>query len=177
MSKNNKKTASVRTAIVPGSFDPMTVGHLDVVKRALALFDRVIVAVMNNSEKDYMFSSAERVELARLSLSGLENVEVVSSEGLTAELYASVGASALVKGVRNRTDFSYELVQADFNSGRPEHCETVILAASEKYRGISSTAVRRSLEKGRIPGKLLVPAAAGRIAELLAGRRGKGSAK
>lgn len=173
MMKEIKKSAG-RTALIPGSFDPMTAGHVELVRRALCIFDRVIVAVMNNSEKDYMFSAAERVELARLSLGGLEGVEVVSSDGLTAELYAAVGASALVKGVRNRTDFSYELIQADFNSERPERCETLLLAASEKYRGISSTAVRRSLQKGRIPGKLLEPAAAARIGELLAGRRGDG---
>lgn len=174
MSKNNKKTAAVRTAIVPGSFDPMTVGHLDVVKRALALFDRVAVAVMNNPEKEYMFTPAERLRIAELTVAGFERVFVISSDGLTAELYASLGACALVKGIRNGGELSYELMQADFNSQRPERCETIFLPASPGMRRISSTSVRRSIEKGRVPEKLLAPDAAVYIKSIAGKKAGKG---
>ncbi|MCQ2427119.1 MAG: pantetheine-phosphate adenylyltransferase [Clostridia bacterium] len=161
------KESKEKICIIPGSFDPMTVGHRELAERALLLFDRVIIAVMNNPEKKYLFSRKARVEIAKLTCSGLENVTVEASDGLTAELYEKTGASALVKGVRNQKDFSYELFQSDYNYQRPEKCETVFLPSRPGSKRISSTAVRKKLEKGTVPSGLLAPAAAAYISERL----------
>ena len=106
----------MRIAIVPGSFDPMTLGHLDIIKRAADLYDRVIVAVMINDSKRYTFSMEERTEIARLTCKDIENVEVISDAGLLADLAKRVGACAIVKGVRDEKDYEYEKEMAGIYS-------------------------------------------------------------
>ena len=102
-------------ALFAGSFHPPTNGHLDVIRRAACMFERVVVAVMVNPEKKYLLSAEERCEMLRRAAAGLDNVEVVWGTGLTAELAKKLGAGVLVRGVRNVTDMEYELQAADVN--------------------------------------------------------------
>ena len=142
---NNKK----KIAIVPGSFDPITYGHIDIVKRASAEYEKVYLAVMINPEKSYMFSLDERVRIAEKAINDLKNVEVISSEGMLWKLAEKLDADAIVKGYRNETDLEYEKKMATFND---EHCpraKTVLLKASENLENISSTLVRNELSEER----------------------------
>ena len=141
----------IRTAIIPGSFDPFTLGHLDIVKRAAGLFDRVVVAVMVNPEKAAtgMFSFAERKRIAELSVSGIPGVTVITAGGYLADLARALDACAIVKGVRNRDDYEYEQEMAVFNHERNPHCETVYLPSYGKMTEISSTLARRLILEGK----------------------------
>ena len=102
-------------ALIPGSFDPMTLGHLNIVKRACAEYDKVTVAVMINESKQYTHSIEERAEMARLTVADLPQVEVVVDRGMLVDLFDRIGADAIVKGVRNGTDFDAEHAMADIN--------------------------------------------------------------
>lgn len=140
----------MRTAICPGSFDPITLGHLDVVRRAAKLFDRVIVLVLSNGEKDRgMFAPRRRLELAKLAVDGLPNVEADLWTGLLADYARQQGACALVKGVRNGTDFDWENQMAWINQSLVEELETVLLPASPEYSWFSSTMAREMIRYGQ----------------------------
>ena len=140
----------MRTAICPGSFDPITLGHLDVVRRAAKLFDRVIVLVLSNGEKDRgMFAPRRRLELAKLAEDGLPNVEADLWTGLLADYARQQGACALVKGVRNGTDFDWEDQMAWINRSLVEELETVLLPASPEYSWFSSTMAREMIRYGQ----------------------------
>lgn len=127
-------------ALFAGSFHPPTNGHLDVIRRAACMFERVVVAVMVNSEKKYLLSAEERCEMLRRAAAGLDNVEVVWGTGLTAELAKKLGAGVLVRGVRNVTDMEYELQAADVNR-MLTGIDTIFLPARPEHRAISSTIV------------------------------------
>lgn len=115
----------MRRAICPGSFDPITLGHLDIIRRASVLFDAVTVCVMVNGGKGGgMFSAEERLEFVRLAVEGLENVDCVRWDGLLADLVVQQGASALVKGVRGAGDFDWEYQMACINRGLGGAVET-----------------------------------------------------
>lgn len=135
----------MKTAVCPGSFDPITVGHLDLAERAAAIFDRVILCVMVNGEKRPMFSLAERLELARAATAHLPNVEAVSCGGLLADFAREHGACALVKGVRGSADFDWELQLAQINRDLCPELDTILLPARPEHRHISSTMVRELL--------------------------------
>ena len=139
----------MKIAIVPGSFDPMTKGHINIIERASVLFDKVFVAVMINSSKEYMFSRDERTEIARLSLAHLDNVEVIFDDGMLWELALRLDACAIVKGIRDEKDYLYEFEMAQFNARKNPQVQTVFLPCEEGAREISSTAVRTRLEDGR----------------------------
>lgn len=151
---------SERIAILPGSYDPITRGHVALIARAASLFDRVVVAVMQNSEKHYLFSTDQRVRLAEVSVSEIPNCTVISDNGMLIDLYARLGACCVVKGIRNETDYRYESVQAEWNRAHLAGFETVYLPADDGYTEISSTAVRDRLLAGKAAGDLLMPAAA-----------------
>ncbi|MBQ4037497.1 MAG: pantetheine-phosphate adenylyltransferase [Clostridia bacterium] len=135
----------MRRAVCPGSYDPITVGHEDIVRRARALFGRVEVVVMNNREKEYLFSLEERYAMACAAFEGEEGIEVYSSEGMLYD-YLRGKDAVLVKGVRDEKDFLYERNCAVFNF---EHSgvETLYLDSSAALRTLSSTVVRDKIEK------------------------------
>ena len=135
-----------RIAIVPGSFDPITLGHLDILRRAAALYDRVYLAVMINREKQYMFSLEERHRIASVAVRDMDRVEVISSDGMLWELARDLGACAIVKGVRNEIDLQYEQSMAEYNREHYPKAETVLLPSDDQLLHVSSTVVRERLQ-------------------------------
>ena len=139
----------MRIAVVPGSFDPMTIGHINIIERASELFDKVFVAVMINDAKTYMFTREQRTQIAKLSLSHLENVEVIFDDGMLWELALRLDACAIVKGIRDYKDYQYEFEMAQYNFKKNPNAQTVFLPCDEGAREISSTAVREKLSQGK----------------------------
>ncbi len=135
----------MRIAVCPGSFDPITVGHLDLAERAASIFDRVILCVMVNGEKKHMFTLDERLELARAAAAHLPNVEAAACGGLLADFARERGACALVKGVRGGTDLDWEMQLAQINRDLFPRLDTVLLPARPEHMHISSTMVREML--------------------------------
>lgn len=144
-------------ALLPGSYDPITVGHMDVIRRAAALFDRVTVAVMTNDMrayvadakvKEYMFSMEERTEMASLACKDLDNVQVISSTARLIDLVDELGADVIVKGVRNEADYAYEQKHALYNRAHNPRAETLYLPADPSFDHVSSTLVREKLAAG-----------------------------
>ena len=137
----------MRTVVCPGSFDPITLGHLDVIERAAALFDKVVVCVMVNGVKNTgMFTGEERLELVKLATEHLGNVEAVRCEGLLADFAEAQGACALVKGVRNSGDFDWEYQMACINRSLCSELETVLLPAAAEHVYFSSTMAREMIK-------------------------------
>ena len=134
----------MKTAIYPGSFDPMTLGHLNVIRRASGIFDHVVVCIMKNAGKQrHMFSTTERVELARKCVERFPNVEVTTFDGLVAEYAATFPEGAvIVKGLRANTDFENEFQMALINKKLNPELDTMFLTATEKYTFLSSSVVR-----------------------------------
>ena len=130
------------TAIYPGTFDPMTVGHMDVAKRASSMFDDVIVAVAGSTSKNPFFSLDERVSMATEILSDLGNVTVQSFDGLLVEYAAQANSKVIVRGLRAISDFEYEVQIAGVNRHLSPDIETVFIAASQQYTFLSSSIVR-----------------------------------
>ena len=127
----------MKIAIYPGSFDPITKGHLDVLITGSEIFDKVIIAVSKNSSKNAFLSVEQRVELIKASINGLDNVEVDSFEGLTVEYAKSKGAKVLLRGLRAVSDFEYEMQLSQTNSALSEEIKTVFLITKPKYNFIS----------------------------------------
>ena len=144
------------TGIYPGSFDPVTLGHLDIIGRATKLFDKVVVAVLNNPAKRTSFTAQERVALLKRATEHLPNVQVDSFEGLLADYAKMCGATAIVKGLRALSDFEYEFQRALFAKYLDDDIETVFIMTNNKYSFVSSTGIR---ELAKFGGKLdgLVP--------------------
>lgn len=132
----------MKVAIFPGSFDPLTLGHLDLIKRGSALFDQLAVAVMDNASKHPLFSLDERVAQVKEAVSGLRNVSVITSQGLTVDLMNKIGADYLMRGLRNSKDFEYERDIAAMNQFLDDQVETVFLLADPKYQHLSSSLLK-----------------------------------
>lgn len=132
----------MNTVLYPGTFDPITKGHTDLVERAARLFDRVVVAVAASPKKNPAFSLDQRVAMAREVLSHLPNVEVVGFSSLLAHFVREVGANVLLRGLRAVSDFEYEFQLANMNRVLAPEVESLFLTPSEKYSYISSTLVR-----------------------------------
>ena len=132
----------MRTAIYPGSFDPLTNGHLDVVERAIKLFDRVIVAVAKNDGKQPLFSLEDRVELVRRSVTHLENVEVDSFDCLLVDYVEKRFAQAIVRGLRAISDFEFEFQLALMNRKLNERVETIFMMPKDTYTFLSSRMIK-----------------------------------
>ncbi len=129
-------------AVYPGTFDPMTLGHEDVVRRATQLFDKVIVAVAAGHHKKAMFSLDERIDMAKIVTQGYPQVTVESFSGLLRDFVVARGGKAMVRGLRAVTDFDYEFQLAGMNRSLMPDVETVFLTPSDRYQFISSTFVR-----------------------------------
>ena len=152
-------------AIIPGSFDPMTLGHVDVVERAAKMFDEVVVAVMINPGKQYRFSVEQKTELATLSCAHIPNVRVIADGGMLIDLVDKLGACAIVKGIRTLKDFRYEQEMAYWNRAHNPKAETLYLPCDANFSRISSTLVRRRLDEGRPLEGLVSPAAVAKLVE------------
>ena len=138
----------MKRALTPGTFDPITNGHLDVITRASQLFDEVVVAVAASSGKNPLFSLDERVELARAATTHLENVRVEPFTGLLVDFAADIDATAIVKGLRAVSDFDYEFQIALINKKMNPELDTLFLTSSEKYTFLSSTVVKEMAAYG-----------------------------
>ncbi len=148
----------MKTALFPGAFDPVTNGHIDLMERALKLFDRLIVAVGHRGEKGILFSVEERVEMLTEATRTLGPVEVTHFDGLLVDFARSLEADVVVRGIRFVSDFEYEFQMALMNRRLKGHFETVFLMPSEQYSYVNSTVVK---EIARLGGsvKELVPSA------------------
>lgn len=139
----------MKTAIYPGSFDPITNGHLDVLKTSCAIFDKVIIAVAYNSEKKGgLLSVDERVELIKNTVKDFENVEVDSFEGLTVEYARKKDAKVLIRGLRAVSDFEFEMQLSQTNSALDKDIKTIFLTTRPKYNFISSSSVKEVISLG-----------------------------
>lgn len=152
-------------ACCPGSFDPITNGHLDVVERACRLFDEVVVAVVENPSKRPMFTVEERMEMIREVTSHLDGVKVSSFQGLTTEFCKQVGADIIVKGLRAVTDFDYEMQMAQMNSRMG--VETAFLAANPEFTYLSSSLMKEVVALGGEIDGLVPPLVLERMKEKL----------
>lgn len=126
----------------PGSFDPITIGHVDLIERCAHMFDEVIVAIMVNDTKNYLFTKEERKEMIEESIQHLSNVEVVIGSGLTVDFAEKMNCNVLVRGIRAVMDYEAELQQATANRTLNENIETLFLVASPKYSFVSSSLTR-----------------------------------
>jgi pantetheine-phosphate adenylyltransferase len=154
------------TALCPGTFDPVTNGHLDIVRRAARLFDRVVVAVLENPSKDPLFPVGERVEMLREATDGLGNVEVDSFSGLLVDYARATGAGVIVKGLR-ATDFDYELQMAQMNRHLSE-VDTCFVATSPEWSYLSSSLVKEVARFGGDVSELVPDPVLPRLKERLA---------
>ena len=136
----------MKTCMVTGSFDPFTLGHLDLVKRVCNVFDKVYVAVLVNPLKQYLFTVEQRIQLIKCALADYDNVRVVSYAGMTYNLAKELGVDYLVRGLRTESDFDYELEMAEFNM-QEGGVDTMCLMTN-RMQYVSSTDVRARLESG-----------------------------
>jgi pantetheine-phosphate adenylyltransferase len=142
-------TANNRLAVYPGTFDPITNGHVDLVGRAAPLFERIVVGIAESPGKSPAFSMSERVDLAKIALAGFANVDVLGFDSLLAHFVRDLGAGVLLRGLRAVSDFEYEFQLASMNRHLIPAVETLFLTPSEQYSFISSSLVR---EIGRLGG-------------------------
>lgn len=154
-----------RLAVCPGSFDPLTLGHVEMVRRARQLFDRVVVAVLRNPAKHSLFTVEERVELAREVFAGDTAIEVDAFAGLLVDYARRRGACAVVRGARGVTDFEFEWPMAQMNREMAPEVETVLLVPSTRVSAISSTLVKDIAGLGGDITSFVPPAIAARLAE------------
>lgn len=156
-------------AVYPGSFDPITNGHLDLIERGARLFERLIVAILRNEAKRPLFTVEERLEMARAVLSGYPGVEVDSFGGLLVEYAAARGASVILRGIRAISDYEYELQMALMNRRLAPGIETVFLMAGEAYSFISARLVKEVIALGGDVSGLVPPLVEERLRCRLAG--------
>lgn len=157
-------------AIYPGSFDPPTNGHVDLIERAVRLADRLIIAILRNENKQPLFSVAERAEMLREIVRGYPNVEVDFFDGLLVDFAKQRGARAIIRGIRAISDYEYELQMALMNRRLNPEIETVFLMAGEAYSFISSKLVKEVIRLGGNISGLVPPNVANRLSERMAGR-------
>ena len=131
-----------KIAIVPGSFDPITYGHIDIIKRSSELFDEIIVAILVNPDKKYLFSLDERVEMIEETIKDIPNVRVDAFSGLLVNYANKVGSSVIVRGLRAVSDFEYEMQLTFMNKALDEGIETFYMMANKQYSFISSSIVK-----------------------------------
>jgi pantetheine-phosphate adenylyltransferase len=135
-------------ALYPGTFDPITFGHIDIIERARKVFDILVIAVADNREKNPLFAINERIEMIKKSLKNPNEIEVTTFDGLTAEYAKSIGAAAIVRGIRAVSDFEYEFQMALMNRKMQPEVETVFFTPNEKHSYISSSLVKDIARRG-----------------------------
>jgi pantetheine-phosphate adenylyltransferase len=161
-------------AVYPGSFDPVTNGHLDIIERGRSIFDRVIVAVSVNVEKHPLFSVEERIEMLRAVTGRWDNVRVDRLEGLLVSYASSKGARVIIRGIRAVSDFEYEFQMALMNRRLQDRLETVFLLPAETYTYLSSSIVKEVVSLGGSVRGLVPRAVEERLLARLPGGRGSG---
>lgn len=139
-----------RKALIPGTFDPVTNGHLALIAAAASLFDEVTVCILVNPEKQCMFDEKTRIDALKAATKEIENVEIAVFHGMTADYAKEIGSDVIVRGIRDEKDVAYELEMAEFNFRRTG-IKTLLLPAAPDMRGVSSTKAREMLSSGRMP--------------------------
>ena len=155
----------MKIGIYPGTFDPITHGHTDIITRSLRVFDKVVVAVAPNPSKHPLFNLAERLEMVKLVMSDLGQVEVTAFEGLLVDHVERSGAHAIIRGLRAISDFEHEFQMALINRRLAEQVETVFLMPSEEYSYLSSTIIKDVANHGGLLTDFLHPEIARRLKE------------
>jgi pantetheine-phosphate adenylyltransferase len=135
-------------AVYPGSFDPVTNGHIDLIQRSATLFDKVVVAILRNTEKTPLFTIEERIEMLEEAIQDLKNVSVTSFAGLLVDFVERIGASVIVRGIRAVSDYEYELQMALMNRRLSNKVETVFMLPAESYSFLSSKLVKEIAQLG-----------------------------
>lgn len=158
-----------KSCLVTGSFDPFTIGHLDIAIRAAKIFDTVYIAILNNPYKKCFFTVEERIAIAQKAVENNKKIEVVSFDGMTVELAKKLKVNYLVRGIRNDADYTYEYEMADYNSQNGK-VETVCYFTDKKYNAVSSTEVRKNLAIGESIKNMVAPNTVAFIEELYRGR-------
>lgn len=158
-------------AVYPGTFDPMTRGHEDLVRRASAIFDRIIVGVADSKKKGPFFTIDERVEIAREVLQGCKNVEVKSFSGLLKDFLSENNAHIIVRGLRAVSDFEYEFQMAGMNRILSPNVETIFLTPSEQFQFVSGTMVREIASLGGDVSSFVAPSVVKRLQDKIAKRK------
>lgn len=138
----------VNIAVYPGSFDPISLGHVDIIERSAQIFDKVIVAVLINTDKKGFFPIAERIEMVKLSTEHIPNVEVRGFSGLTVNFLKEVDARVIIRGLRVVSDFDFELQMANANRALEPDIETLMMMTSPQYSYLSSSLVRQVMHFG-----------------------------
>ena len=161
-------TAKPMTGIYPGTFDPMTLGHEDLMRRASSLFDRLILAVAAGHHKRTMFTIAERLDIAKEIAAPYGNVEVVPFRGLLRDFVVSMGGKVVVRGLRAVSDFEYEFQMAGMNRQLMPDVETVFMTPSDQYQFVSSTFVREIATLGGDVSKFVAPLVLEKLRERVA---------
>ena len=147
----------MKLAVVPGSFDPVTLGHVDIIRRAAVLFDKVVVAAMINADKRYHFTAEERIAFLKDAVADLPNVTVDYSDEMLYAYVTRLGACAIVKGIRNGKDSEYEMWMAEYNREHAPACDTLLLPADKSLTEVSSTAIKKMAEEGQDITALVTP--------------------
>ncbi len=155
----------MKRAIYPGSFDPITFGHLDIIERALKITDELVVAVLNNNSKKALFTSAERVELIKKATAHLSGVKVVAFEGLLVDCAKKMDAGIIVRGLRAVTDFEYELQMSQINNALNGEIDTVFLTTRLEYAYLSSSITKEVAMMGGDISKFVPPVIVDKVYE------------
>ncbi|MDB5680019.1 MAG: phosphopantetheine adenylyltransferase [Sphingomonas bacterium] len=148
---------TIRTGVYPGTFDPITLGHMDVIRRGATLVDRLIIGVTTNASKSPMFSTEERIAMVERETAGIAGVSVISFDSLLVDFAQSLGASMIIRGVRGVTDFEYEYQLTGMNRALNDRIETVFLMADVALQPIASKLVKEIAMYGGDIGKFVPP--------------------
>ncbi len=138
----------IRKAVFPGSFDPITIGHYSIVERAIPMFDEIVIAIGENTNKKYMFTLEQRIEHLKQAFGHFKKVSIMSYSGLTIDFCKKINAPYILRGLRNPNDFEYERAIAQMNKSMANDIETIFLVTEPKYTAINSTIVRDILLHG-----------------------------
>ena len=153
----------MKISIYPGSFDPITYGHIDIIKRAVKISDRLIVAVLNNNDKTSLFTMEERIDMIKNAIEGYDNIEVESFSGLLVDYAKKKGASTIIRGLRAVTDFEYELQLAQTNHQLCDDIDTIFMITNLKYSYLSSSIAKEVASYNGDISKFVTPYVAERL--------------